>query len=77
MTMTVVNRIACIGAEYWGQNLIRNFNDWSVLGNPVRIIGWLCVCGNRINFAGENGLGMCPVCQWTYKKVSQKVSLGW
>src|SRR5262245_40749563 len=33
--MTASNKIGCIGAGYWGKNLVRNFNDLGVL---------LCVC---------------------------------
>ena len=32
MTMTKRNKIAVIGAGYWGENLIRNFNDLGHLG---------------------------------------------
>ena len=32
MTMTKKNKIAVIGAGYWGKNLIRNFNDLGHLG---------------------------------------------
>ena len=28
-------RIACVGAGYWGRNLVRNFHDLGVLG-------WIC-----------------------------------
>ena len=33
--MTISNKIACIGAGYWGQNLVRNFNGLGVLS-------WVC-----------------------------------
>ena len=33
--MTVHTQIACIGAGYWGQNLVRNFHDLGVLS-------WIC-----------------------------------
>jgi UDP-2-acetamido-3-amino-2,3-dideoxy-glucuronate N-acetyltransferase len=35
MTMTVPHTIACIGAGYWGKNLIRNFASLGVLA-------WVC-----------------------------------
>ena len=35
MATTVPNKIACIGAGYWGKNLIRNFQDLGVLS-------WVC-----------------------------------
>ena len=33
--MTITNKIACIGAGYWGKNLVRNFNELGVLS-------WVC-----------------------------------
>src|SRR5436309_2984530 len=33
--MTTQKRIACIGAGYWGKNLVRNFADLGVLS-------WIC-----------------------------------
>ena len=35
MTVTVANKIACIGGGYWGKNLVRNFNDLGYLS-------WVC-----------------------------------
>ena len=35
MTAMVPNKIACIGAGYWGKNLMRNFHDLGVLS-------WVC-----------------------------------
>src|SRR2546429_3902756 len=34
-TATVTHRIACIGAGYWGKNLVRNFHDLGALS-------WVC-----------------------------------
>jgi UDP-2-acetamido-3-amino-2,3-dideoxy-glucuronate N-acetyltransferase len=31
----VTNKIACIGAGYWGKNLVRNFTDLGALA-------WVC-----------------------------------
>jgi UDP-2-acetamido-3-amino-2,3-dideoxy-glucuronate N-acetyltransferase len=45
-----------------------------VVGNPAKIIGWMCMCGTRIDFHGEDGSGSCRVCQQTYHKVGQRVS---
>ena len=33
--MTISNKIACIGAGYWGKNLVRNFNELGALS-------WIC-----------------------------------
>src|SRR5438128_11613230 len=34
-TAAVTHRIACIGAGYWGKNLVRNFHDLGALS-------WVC-----------------------------------
>ena len=46
--MTVTNKIACIGAGYWGKNLIRNFNDLGALL-------WVCELdpGRRADLAAQ------------------------
>ena len=33
--MTVPNKVGCIGAGYWGKNLVRNFND-------LKALSWIC-----------------------------------
>jgi hypothetical protein len=35
----------------------------------------MCVCGNRIDFKGQEELGTCRACQQTYWKTDQRVSL--
>ncbi len=37
MTGSAANRIACIGAGYWGKNLIRNFNDLGALSSVCEV----------------------------------------
>ena len=44
-----------------------------VIGNPGRISGWMCTCGNRIDFVREEGPGACRACQQAYRKVGQEV----
>ncbi len=44
-----------------------------VVGNPGRIVGWVCACGHRIQFNGD-GKGECRVCQKSYGKTGQQVS---
>jgi hypothetical protein len=29
--MSVPNKVGCIGAGYWGKNLVRNFNELNAL----------------------------------------------
>ena len=44
-----------------------------VVGNPARLIGWVCACGNRIEFAAD-GAGACTACRREYEKAGQLVS---
>ncbi len=37
MVQTLKNKIACIGAGYWGKNLVRNFNDLDVLSTVCEV----------------------------------------
>jgi UDP-2-acetamido-3-amino-2,3-dideoxy-glucuronate N-acetyltransferase len=67
-----IGQYAFIGA---GAVVIKDVPDFAlVVGNPARIIGWMCVCGNRINFEGQGEIGTCRVCSQTYGKVDHAVS---
>jgi UDP-2-acetamido-3-amino-2,3-dideoxy-glucuronate N-acetyltransferase len=66
-----IGQYAFIGA---GAVVVKDVPDFAlVVGNPGRIVGWMCVCGNRIDFDGE--VGACRVCCQVYSKVGEKVSL--
>ena len=53
-----VGRFAMVGA---GAVVTRNVPDYGlVLGNPARLVGYVCACGHRI--ALENGVGHCANC---------------
>lgn len=68
-----IGQYAFIGA---GTVVVKDTPDFAlVVGNPGRIIGWMCVCGNRIDFSGEEGLGICQGCAQTYSKVGERVAL--
>jgi UDP-2-acetamido-3-amino-2,3-dideoxy-glucuronate N-acetyltransferase len=45
-----------------------------VVGNPGRVSGWMCSCGNRIDFAQTDGAGTCRACQRNYWKIGQEVA---
>jgi UDP-2-acetamido-3-amino-2,3-dideoxy-glucuronate N-acetyltransferase len=67
-----IGQYAFIGA---GAVVVKDVPDFAlVVGNPGRITGWMCKCGNRIEFAQENGSGVCRACRQTYWKVGQEVA---
>jgi len=37
-----------------------------VVGNPARIVGWMCECGIKLQFASDTAI--CPACGKKYKK---------
>jgi UDP-2-acetamido-3-amino-2,3-dideoxy-glucuronate N-acetyltransferase len=66
-----IGQYAFIGAGAVVTKDVPNFA--LILGNPGRITGWMCQCGNRIDFEGENGRGACRTCRQTYRKKEQRV----
>ncbi|MGE0824673.1 MAG: Gfo/Idh/MocA family oxidoreductase [Candidatus Binatia bacterium] len=68
---TTIGQYAFVGA---GAVVLKDVPDYAlVVGNPGHIIGWMCQCGNRIDFTAEEGLGQCRSCGKTYHKVGQEV----
>jgi acetyltransferase-like isoleucine patch superfamily enzyme len=68
---TTIGEYAFIGA---GAVVLKDVPDYAlVVGNPGRIAGWMCVCGNRIEFDGKKG--ECPVCSRSYRLKKGEVTL--
>ena len=68
---TTVGRYAFVGA---GAVVVKDVPDFAlVVGNPGKIIGWMCMCGNRIGFDREEGTGVCEACNQTYNKTGKEV----
>jgi len=66
-----IGKYAFVGA---GAVVVKHVPDYAlIVGNPGRIIGWMCECGNRIDFSESNGIGSCRTCQHTYWKVGQEI----
>lgn len=47
-----------------------------VYGNPGRVQGWMCACGNRLTFQSQDNpeLAQCKYCGRTYQKREQEIS---
>ena len=64
-----IGRYAFIGA---GSVVTKNVPDYAmVYGNPARIHGYVCQCGNQLTFAG--GKACCPACGKKYEKNEAQV----
>ena len=65
-----IGRYAFIGA---GAVVNHNVPDYAVVvGAPARVIGWMCECGEKLNF-GDNKETSCKKCSKKYKKENRKV----
>lgn len=63
----VIGRHAFIGS---GAVVTKDIPDYAMAyGNPARIRGWVCECGEKINF-GKNKSAACNKCRIMYKKIN-------
>lgn len=66
-----IGRYAFIGA---GAVVTKDIPDYAlVYGNPAKIKGWMCECGNRIEIT--NGRATCEVCKLSYKLSRRRLTL--
>ncbi|MEW5804399.1 MAG: Gfo/Idh/MocA family oxidoreductase [bacterium] len=57
-----IGQYAFIGA---GAVVTHDVPDHALMvGNPARIAGWMCTCGNKIKVGGQEG--HCPICKKVY-----------
>jgi UDP-2-acetamido-3-amino-2,3-dideoxy-glucuronate N-acetyltransferase len=68
-----IGEYAFVGA---GAVVIKDVPDFALMvGNPGRIAGWMCACGERILFDGVDGVGTCTECGQAYWKEGNEVTL--
>jgi UDP-2-acetamido-3-amino-2,3-dideoxy-glucuronate N-acetyltransferase len=65
-----IGAYAFVGA---GSVVTRDVPDFALaVGNPARVIGWMCACGQRIEI-GNDGDGVCRVCRRRYERLGKEV----
>jgi len=58
-----------------GAVVLKDLPDYALaVGNPARIIGWMCRCGNRIQFEDSGGKGNCVECKRGYSRSGENVT---
>lgn len=61
----MIGRYAFVGS---GSVVTKDVPDFAlVFGNPARQHGWMCQCGERLNFSDDKAA--CSACGWTYELV--------
>ncbi|MDD5606587.1 MAG: acyltransferase [Candidatus Pacebacteria bacterium] len=64
-----IGQWAMIGS---GSVVTNDIPDYAIaVGVPVKVIGWACECGNKIDFSKNKAI--CKICQRKYKKEKDKV----
>lgn len=64
-----IGKWAFIGA---GSVVTKNIPDYALaVGVPARVVGWVCECGNKINFKEEKAV--CNICGKKYQKKGNRV----
>jgi UDP-2-acetamido-3-amino-2,3-dideoxy-glucuronate N-acetyltransferase len=66
-----IGRYAFVGA---GAVVTKDVPDHGlVYGNPARLAGWMCACGDRIELRPGEQDGVCRACEKRYRKIGKEV----
>ncbi len=66
-----IGRFSFIGA---GAVVTKNVPDYAlVVGNPAKIVGWMCECGIRLDFGNKTEC-RCKDCGKTYEKNGESIN---
>ena len=66
-----IGRYAFVGA---GAVVTKDVPDFAlVLGNPARQVGWVCYCGNRVEFSPACRIGKCKSCGRGYEAQDHRI----
>jgi UDP-2-acetamido-3-amino-2,3-dideoxy-glucuronate N-acetyltransferase len=67
-----IGQYAFVGA---GAVVVKDVPDFAlVVGNPARVDGWRCVCGNPIDFGDNSTAGACADCGRTFMMAGTSVT---
>ncbi len=71
-TIVCGNTIGCYAMVGAGAVITRDVPDYALVhGNPARVHGWMCNCGEKLTFTGERA--MCATCGREYLRRDQRV----
>jgi UDP-2-acetamido-3-amino-2,3-dideoxy-glucuronate N-acetyltransferase len=66
--------VGCYAFVGAGAVVTKDVPDYAlVLGNPGRVAGWMCMCGNRLQFDAADDKGCCSACSRRYRKAQSRV----
>jgi UDP-2-acetamido-3-amino-2,3-dideoxy-glucuronate N-acetyltransferase len=66
-----IGRYAFVGA---GAVVTKDVPDFAlVVGNPARVVGWMCACGNRIKLETGERDAVCRACRKRYQRIGKEV----
>lgn len=61
-----IGQYAFVGA---GSVVTKDIPDYAIVyGNPARIAGWMCECGEKLDFGEDDGITKCQKCLHQYEK---------